>query len=89
MLREIQAEHGWLPRGTLSAPAAALGLTLAHVEGVVGFYGFLHAKPVGAYRVLLSDNVTDLMLGSEALMADLCRRLCVAPSKLVLKVAAG
>jgi [NiFe] hydrogenase diaphorase moiety large subunit len=82
MLREIQAEHGWLPRETLSALADALGLTLAHVEGVVGFYRFFHTQPVGAYRVLFSDNVTDRMLGSEALMADLCRRLGVAPGQL-------
>jgi hypothetical protein len=39
-------------------------------------------SPVGRYRVLFSDNITDRMLGSQALMAaDLCRRLGVAPGK--------
>jgi [NiFe] hydrogenase diaphorase moiety large subunit len=81
ILRELQALHGWLPRQSLAEVATALGLTLAHVEGVAGFYRFFHTRPVGAYRVLFSDNVTDRMLGSEALMADLCRRLGVAPGR--------
>jgi len=81
ILRELQALHGWLPRENLAKIASAVGLTLAHVEGVAGFYRFFHLRPVGAYRVLFSDNVTDRMLGSEALMADLCRRLGVAPGR--------
>lgn len=82
ILRELQAAQGWLPRDSLSQVATALGLTLAQVEGVAGFYRFFHTQPVGAYRVLFSDNVTDRLLGSEALMADLCRRLGVAPGRL-------
>ncbi len=82
ILRELQALQGWLPRDALSHIGTALGLPLAHVEGVAGFYRFFHTQPVGAYRVLFSDNITDRMLGSEALMADLCRRLGVAPGKL-------
>ena len=81
ILRELQALQGWLPREALSQIGASLGLTLAHVEGVAGFYRFFHTQPAGAYRVLFSDNITDRMLGSDALMADLCRRLGVAPGK--------
>jgi [NiFe] hydrogenase diaphorase moiety large subunit len=81
ILRELQALQGWLPREALSQIGASLGVTLAHVEGVAGFYRFFHTQPAGAYRVLFSDNITDRMLGSEALMVDLCRRLGVAPGK--------
>ena len=81
ILRELQAQHGWLPRQALADLAAGLGLTLAQVQGVAGFYRFLHTRPVGEYRILFSDNVTDRMLGSGALMADLCRRLGVAPGR--------
>ena len=77
ILREAQAAQGWLPRETLGRIAQALGLTLAHVQGVAGFYRFLHTRPVGAYRVLFSNNITDRMLGVEALMRDLCQRLGV------------
>ncbi len=82
ILRELQALQGWLPRATLSHTAATLGLTLAQVEGVAEFYRFFHTRPVGAYRVLFSDSVTDRMFGSEALLGDLCRRLGVAPGRL-------
>jgi [NiFe] hydrogenase diaphorase moiety large subunit len=81
VLRELQAQQGWLPRAALAQVAAGLGLTLAEVQGVAGFYRFLHTQPVGAYRILFSDNVTDRMLGSQALMADLCRRLGVTPGR--------
>ena len=82
ILRELQALQGWLPRPTLARLASALGLTLAQVEGVAGFYRFIHLQPVGTYRVLFSDNITDRMRGSQSLMTDLCRRLGVAPGKL-------
>lgn len=81
VLRELQSVLGWLPPPALARIAAATGLTLAQVQGVAGFYRFLHLQPVGAYRILFSDNVTDRQLGSEALMADLCRRLGVTPGR--------
>lgn len=79
ILRELQAEQGWLPREALMAVAQATGRTVADVEGVASFYRFLHLAPVGQYRVLFSDNITDRMQGSVALMERLCRRLGVAP----------
>ncbi len=82
ILRELQAVHGWLPRPALSQIAQSLGLTLAHVEGVASFYRFFHTQPVGDYRVLFSDNITDRMLGSQALLQDLCQRLKVVPGQI-------
>jgi NADH:ubiquinone oxidoreductase subunit F (NADH-binding)/NADH:ubiquinone oxidoreductase subunit E len=79
LLREAQEQHGWLPRPLLADLARELGLTLAQVEGVASFYRFFHLQPVGRWRVLFSDNITDRLLGSEALMADLCARLRVKP----------
>ena len=64
ILRQAQSLQGWLPRKVLSEIAAALGLTLAHVQGVAGFYRFFHTKPVGTYRILFSNNITDRMLGN-------------------------
>ena len=81
ILRELQSALGWLSRSTLSQVAAALDLPVAQVQGVSGFYRFLHERPVGTYRVLFSDNVTDRMLGSEALLADLCQRLGCDPGQ--------
>jgi len=77
ILREAQARHTWLSRDLLGYIAGALGLTLAHVEGVATFYRFFHTSPAGEYRVLFSDNITDRMQGNAALLDDLCRRLGV------------
>jgi [NiFe] hydrogenase diaphorase moiety large subunit len=82
ILRETQNVTGWLPRDLLGVIAGELGLTLAHVEGVAGFYRFFHTRPVGAYRVLFSDNITDRMLGSESLLHELCRLLQVRPHQM-------
>ncbi|OIP14364.1 MAG: NADP oxidoreductase [Comamonadaceae bacterium CG2_30_59_20] len=81
ILREFQDIHGWLPRPALQQMAKALDLTLAQVQGVADFYRFFHTQPVGAYRVLFSDNITDRMLGSEALLRQLCGLLNVAPDQ--------
>ena len=81
VLRETQAQTHWLPRELLGHIAHALGLTLAHVEGVASFYRFFHLRPVGRVRVLFSDNITDRMAGSDALMARLCERLGVKPGE--------
>ena len=81
VLRETQAHTHWLPRELLSHIAQALRLPLAQVEGVATFYRFFHTRPVGRLRVLFSDNITDRMLGSEALLTRLCERLGVAPGE--------
>ncbi len=80
ILREIQAQQAWLSRDTLVAVAQGLHLPLAHVEGVVGFYRFFYSQPVGQYRVLFSDNITDRMLGSQEMMRHLCHVLKLAPN---------
>ena len=82
VLRETQAVTHWLPRDLLAHTAAALHLTLAHVEGVASFYRFFHLKPVGRVHVLFSDNITDRMRGSDAsCWPRLCERLGVAPGR--------
>jgi len=81
ILREIQTRETWLSRDTLSAVATALKLPLAHVEGVAGFYRFFYGQPVGQYRVLFSDNVTDRMGGSEEMARHLRHLLKLEPNK--------
>jgi [NiFe] hydrogenase diaphorase moiety large subunit len=58
-----------------------MGLPRAQVEGVAGYYAFLHLAPVGRYHVLFSDNVTDRMRGSEVLLERLCTSLWIERGK--------
>jgi [NiFe] hydrogenase diaphorase moiety large subunit len=79
VLREVQDARGWLAPQTLAEVADGLGCTLAQVRSTAGFYSFLHQQAPGQYHLLFSDNITDRLLGSEALMRALCRELWLEP----------
>ena len=82
ILIETQNALSYLPPEALTLIAGTLELPRARVEGVVGFYSFLHLEPVGRYRVLFSDNITDRMLGSAELMERLCNKLWLERGKI-------
>ena len=82
ILIETQDRFAWLPPRAITRIASELGVSRARVEGVAGFYSFLHLRPVGRYRVLFADNIIEQMQGSRALMQEFCRQLWVEPGKL-------
>jgi len=79
ILRDVQDALGWLSPDTLTTVAQALGLSRARVQATASFYSFFYTRPVGQYRVLFSDNITDHMLGGPALLQSLCRQLWLEP----------
>lgn len=79
ILRETQDALGWLPPEAISGIARAIGWPRAKVESTAGFYSFFHTRPLGRYRVLWSDNITDRMLGSTDLMQTMCEQLWLEP----------
>jgi len=81
ILREIQEALDWLSPAAIDALEVALKVPRTKIEGVAGFYSFLYTQPRGQYRILFSDNITDRMLGSEALSERLCKSLWVEPGK--------
>ena len=81
ILREVQDPEGWIRPEAISRIARAVGLPRARVEGVAGFYSFLHLQPAGRYRVRFSDNIIDQMAGSRALLDRLCTLLWVERGK--------
>jgi [NiFe] hydrogenase diaphorase moiety large subunit len=81
MLCETQERHGWIAPPAITCLAQRLGIPRARIEGVADFYSFLHLRPNGEYRVLFSDNITDRMLGSQALMEKMCQQLWLQPGK--------
>jgi len=81
ILRETQEALGWLSPETISAIARGVGWPRAKVEGTAGFYSFFHTQPMGRYRVLWSDNITDRMLGNRDLMQALCEKLWLEPGR--------
>ncbi|MBP9915475.1 MAG: NAD(P)H-dependent oxidoreductase subunit E [Thiobacillaceae bacterium] len=81
-LREIQEAFQCVSPQAVGRVADALGVPLARVRGVVGFYAFLGEQTRGRYRVLFSDNITDRMLGNMELLATLCEKLWVEQGRL-------
>jgi [NiFe] hydrogenase diaphorase moiety large subunit len=75
--REAQTALGWLSRETQIEIATRLKIPLDRVESVVTFYSFFYDKPRGAYRLLISDNITDRMQGNQALLERLLSRFGV------------
>ncbi|QDX80582.1 NADP oxidoreductase [Denitratisoma sp. DHT3] len=81
ILWDVQDQLGWLPPEALTRIAEAVGWPRANVESTAGFYSFFHTRPMGRYRVLWSDNITDRMLGSQDLMQTLCQKLWLEPGR--------
>ncbi len=81
ILREAQEIEGWLPPATITFVAYRLRLPRARVEGVAGFYSFLHLTPAGRYRVLFSDSITDRMAGNRPLLDRMCTNLWIERGK--------
>jgi [NiFe] hydrogenase diaphorase moiety large subunit len=81
ILREVQEHFGHIPHQAISRLATKLSIPRARIESTASFYSFLHLKPHGEYRVLFSDNITDRMLGNQALMDLMCQQLWLQPGK--------
>ncbi|MEZ5536776.1 MAG: NAD(P)H-dependent oxidoreductase subunit E [Thiolinea sp.] len=78
-LIHIQHKFSHISQQAIDVLVNKLGVTEAQVRGVIDFYAFLHHTPRGQYNILVSDSITDHMLGSRALLQQLCAQLGVEP----------
>ncbi len=81
-MHAAQDKLGWLPVDSLKELAEHLQLPFSQLLAAAEFYSFFHTHPVGRWHIFFSDNITDRMAGSEALMQHMCQRLGVAPDEL-------
>lgn len=81
ILREIQEACDWISPEAIDRLQEVLAVPRTKIEGVAGFYSFFYTQPRGRYRVLFSDNISDRMLGNQALLERLCTSLWVEPGK--------
>ncbi len=77
----LQHQFSFVPDAGIEQLVQTVDVTRAQVLAAVDFYAFLHRSPRGDYDLRVSDNITDRMLGSEALVHQLCDRLGVAPGQ--------
>ncbi|MGZ8225788.1 MAG: NAD(P)H-dependent oxidoreductase subunit E [Methylococcaceae bacterium] len=78
LLRAIQARYHYIPEPAIEQLASLLNISRTQIVGVIEFYSFLHLTPRGHYELLISDSITDHMLGKEALIDYLAQKLNVA-----------
>jgi [NiFe] hydrogenase diaphorase moiety large subunit len=77
ILRAVQDRYQHIPEAAIGELASLLNIPRTQIIGVVEFYSFFHLQPRGRYDVLVSDSITDHMLGKHDIMAYLEKRLRV------------
>ena len=78
ILRRVQDQFHHIPRWAMETLADALKTPVSRILGVTEFYSFLSTEPQGRFHILLSDSISDQMLGSRQLGALFSDRLGVA-----------
>jgi len=82
ILVEVQEVCHCVPPAAQDVLGPALfGSDRLRLPALLRFYSFLSETYQGEYVILLSDNITDQMLGSRALGDHLCSRLGVKPGR--------
>jgi [NiFe] hydrogenase diaphorase moiety large subunit len=78
ILRAIQTRYHYVPMDAIEQLAGLLHIPRTQIISVVEFYSFFHLTPRGQYELLISDSITDHMLGKINLTGYLAKQLNVA-----------
>ena len=82
ILRDIQSEFQHISTAAIECVAQSLDIPRTQIISVIEFYSFLHATPQGKYALLVSDSITDHMLGKQDLMTYFASQLKVTIGEL-------
>ena len=77
ILRAVQAQYFYIPHEAIEHIAQQLDIPRTQIIGVIEFYSFLHLSPRGQYDLLISDSITDHLLGKHEITAYLEQQLHV------------
>ena len=81
ILRDVQNCLRHVPPAALDELARLLAIERVQVQAVAEFYTFFSSEPRGFYDILISDSITDHMLGSREIAAYLCEKLGIQPGE--------
>ncbi|NOZ37636.1 MAG: NADP oxidoreductase, partial [Gammaproteobacteria bacterium] len=81
-LIDIQQAESFISGEAVNRLSSDLSIPAAQIKSVIEFYSFLHSRARGHFNILFSDNISDQMAGSRALLQQLCRQLGVEQGKL-------
>lgn len=75
MLKEAQAEHGYIAPDTIADVADSSGTTVGDVYGVATFYSFLSVKPLGEHVIRVCKSIPCWMKNSEVIIETIEQEL--------------
>jgi len=78
ILRQIQSRYHYIPEAAIEQLSELLSIPRTQIISVIEFYSFFHLAPRGQYELLISDSITDHMLGKKSLFDYLANKLGVA-----------
>jgi NADH-quinone oxidoreductase subunit E len=77
VLHVYQDEHGWISEEIMQVVAERLGLSAAHVKGVVTFYTLFNQHPVGKHQVWVCRTLSCALKGADSVLSHCEKRLGV------------
>jgi NADH-quinone oxidoreductase subunit E len=77
VLWELQKHKGWIAPECEAWAAERLGVSPAHVHGVVTFYTMYRQKPMGKYHIQVCTTLSCMLRGSDELVEHLKQKLSI------------
>jgi NADH-quinone oxidoreductase E subunit len=77
----VQRTRGWVDLESEAWVAERLGLSPAHVHGVVTFYTMYKRRPMGRHHIQVCTTLSCMLRGSDDLVTHLTRRLGIKPGE--------
>lgn len=75
VLHVYQDEHGWISEEIMQVVAERIGVSAAHVKGVVTFYTLFNQHPVGEHQVWVCRTLSCALKGAEGVLSHCEKRL--------------
>lgn len=75
VLHVCQEQNGWISDEIVEWVGNRLGLSSAHVKGVVTFYTLFNKEPVGKHQVWVCRTLSCALRGSDAILHHCEKRL--------------
>jgi NADH-quinone oxidoreductase E subunit len=80
-LHLAQREFGHISDDAVVYIAGLLGTSPSAIEGVATFYTMYNRKPVGKYHVQICRNLSCSLMGAEALIGHVSKKLGIRPGE--------
>jgi len=77
VLHLCQEQHGWISDEIVEWVANRLGVSAAHVKGVVTFYTLFNKEPVGKHQVWVCRTLSCALRGADDIVRHCEKRLGV------------